>query len=384
MKSGQNSSRFTGPLKKNRILWHRKVHQKLEPPETKPVKEEISAEEHFGQLETVLQQGRQEYINLFKGCPEALVYTNIDGMIQYINNRFEELTGFSEEEIKGNSLVYCLKPGERAFFETDNRRAVETVIRGKRIPEIEVLVSRTFNQVDNRVAGMLFSFRDISSYQRERKVKRVLYRISQIAGSDIPLNEIYPLIHEQLGELIIATNFYVALAGFGGEEISFPYYTDEASGGDEIFINRYCSSQSIFHYIIKNNKPVFMDFQRYRKMLSYGYIEPWDVMTNTHLWLGVPMKVHQQVIGVIALQSYDNARLYSEKDIDLLEFVAQQLSAAIYRNALERKVINLKQKTEDAGKNDQVSEENKPVEMDDAHKRKEKIPVSDPAEDHFS
>ena len=78
-----------------------------------------------------------------------------------------------------------------------------------------------------------------------------------------------------------------------------------------------------------------MDFQRYRKMLSYGYIEPWDVMTNTHLWLAVPLKIEQKVIGVLALQSYDNARLYSEKDIDLLEFVAQQLSAAIFRKSIK-------------------------------------------------
>lgn len=110
---------------------------------------------------------------------------------------------------------------------------------------------------------------------------------------------------------------------------------DVFAGDNEIFIQRYCSSQSIFHYILKNAKPVLMDFQRYRKMLSYGYIEPWDVMTNTHLWLAVPIKDEQKVIGVLALQSYNNARLYSEKDIDLLEFVAQQLSAAILRKSIQ-------------------------------------------------
>jgi GAF domain-containing protein len=87
-----------------------------------------------------------------------------------------------------------------------------------------------------------------------------------------------------------------------------------------------------------------MDFQHYRKMLSYGYIQPWDVMTNTHLWLAVPLKVEQKVIGVLALQSYDNARLYSEKDIDLLEFIAQQLSTVIYRKEMEEILKSINQK----------------------------------------
>jgi GAF domain-containing protein len=73
-------------------------------------------------------------------------------------------------------------------------------------------------------------------------------------------------------------------------------------------------------------------------------------MTNTHLWLAVPLKIDEKIIGVIALQSYDNARLYSEKDIDLLEFVSQQLSAAIYKKKLKAKIINMEQEDKDKDK----------------------------------
>ncbi|HKK82989.1 MAG TPA: GAF domain-containing protein, partial [Atribacterota bacterium] len=78
---------------------------------------------------------------------------------------------------------------------------------------------------------------------------------------------------------------------------------------------------------------------------------PWDVMTNTHLWLAVPLKADEKIIGVIALQSYDNARLYSEKDIDLLEFVSQQLSAAIYRKALKEKIAKIEHHSEQVDSN---------------------------------
>jgi PAS domain S-box-containing protein len=311
----------------------------------------VVTDERVEKLKELYIQARQEYFNLFKHCPDALVYTDIDGIILTVNRCFENLTGFQKEELTNNSIVYCLRPEEKKYFETDNKDYFETSIASKDNYWIEVAVRRTVNQVDNRLAGIIYSFQEISQLQRERRIIQTLYHISQIANMGSALSEIYPIIHEQLGKIIDATNFYIALIGSEQGEIYFPYYTDEAAGDDEIFINRYCTSQSIFHYVLKVGKPVLMDFQRYRKMLSYGYIEPWDVMTNTHLWLAVPLKTDDKVIGVIALQSYDNARLYSEKDIDLLEFVSQQLSAAIYKKALKTKVTKMKQNLDQVNSN---------------------------------
>jgi len=43
--------------------------------------------------------------------------------------------------------------------------------------------------------------------------------------------------------------------------------------------------------------------------------------------------------------------LYSEKDVDLLEFVSQQLSAAIYKKALNAKITKIKHDLEQTGTN---------------------------------
>jgi len=344
---------------------YQKEYKKIKYPKTV-----LSEEEHLNKLKEAFQQGRQEYMNLFRECPEALVYTNIDGIVMKVNRYFENLTGFLEEEIKGDSIVYSLKPEDRAYFETDNSSYIETSISSRDGFRIEVSVNKSYNQTKNRLAGIMFSFREISHLRRERKIIQTLYHISQLANMDVSLSEIYSLIHEQLGQIIDATNFYIALMDNEKGELDFPYYTDEAAGDDEIFINRYCTSQSIFHYVLKIGKPVLMDFQRYRKMLSYGYIEPWDVMTNTHLWLAVPLKADEKIIGVIALQSYDNARLYSERDIDLLEFVSQQLSSAIYRKFLEGKLKHLSQEHKDSTDAGNLPITNRLIKVRDEEKRK--------------
>lgn len=345
-------------------------HKNINKDKKKAIEKEISSEDRLKKLEKSFLLRRQEFINLFRECPEALIYTNIDGIILYSNYCFELLTGYHEEELKGNSIIYCLKPEEKDYFETDNREYFETAIIGDNDTRIKVAVNKRFNQTGNRISGIIFSFRDVSENMRERKIKQILYHISQIAVSGIPLREMYPLVHEQLGQIIDTTNFYIALTDNEKGELNFPYYTDEAAGDDEIFINRYCTSQSIFHYVLKIGKPVLMDFQRYRKMLSYGYIEPWDVMTNTHLWLAVPLKVSQKVTGVIALQSYNNARLYSEKDIDLLEFVSQQLSSAIYRKFLEGKLKHLRKEQKDFADAGNIPITNRLIKFTDEEKKK--------------
>ncbi|GAJ24377.1 unnamed protein product, partial [marine sediment metagenome] len=42
----------------------------------------------FKKNEQALQRSRQEFIGLFKNSPEALVYTDMDGVVLEVNKRF--------------------------------------------------------------------------------------------------------------------------------------------------------------------------------------------------------------------------------------------------------------------------------------------------------
>lgn len=292
-------------------------------------------------IEQGLRQSRLEYMNLFKRCPEALAYTNIDGIILDVNHHFETMVGYSCEDIRGKSLVYLLHPDDASFFGDQRADSVEMLIHKKSQQKGVVMVKKRFSQVGQRIAGIIYLFRDISNEKHQQQVNEILYHISNAANSNLSLQELYPLIHEELSQLIDTTNFYIAMIDTQNNQLSFPYYRDEVTGEDDSIIARYATSNSIFHYIIRTGKPVLMDYPRYRKMLSYGYIQSWDVMTNTHLWMGVPLKIKNKVIGVIALQSYHDARLYSQSDINLLEFVSQQIAMALYRKQNEERLKQL-------------------------------------------
>jgi PAS domain-containing protein len=114
--------RKSSELPKNRAGQVIIKHKKKSNVRNKISSQNFSSEERMRKLEERYLQGRQEYLNLFREGPVALVYTDIDGIIWYVNRCFEELTGFSEEELKGKSLAYCLKPEEHSFLEANNGR----------------------------------------------------------------------------------------------------------------------------------------------------------------------------------------------------------------------------------------------------------------------
>ncbi|GAH78721.1 unnamed protein product, partial [marine sediment metagenome] len=63
--------------------------------------------------------------------------------------------------------------------------------------------------------------------------------------------------------------------------------------------------------------------------------------TEKSIWLGVPLKVEDKTIGAMAVQSYTNSKLYSEKDIKIMEFVSNQIATAIERKRMEEELKRL-------------------------------------------
>ena len=62
---------------------------------------------------------------------------------------------------------------------------------------------------------------------REGHEWRVLYRVAETAATAQDLQAFYRAMHTIVGELMDATNFYIALYDDERQRINFPYYVDE-------------------------------------------------------------------------------------------------------------------------------------------------------------
>src|SRR5699024_2154256 len=136
---------------------------------------------------------------------------------------------------------------------------------------------------------------------RERAEQRtaVLFAISELTNTSDDMTVFYQKLHQQIGKLIHADNFYVALLSNDKKFLHFPYFIDEALPSAE----RRRVGKGLTEYVIKNRESAFIDADIRQKLLKKNEIElGYGGAKLAKQWLGSPLMMNGQVFGVIAVQ----------------------------------------------------------------------------------
>lgn len=196
---------------------------------------------------------------------------------------------------------------------------------------INVLYLRSLVSVLFITSGILFS-KVMKKRERSETIQLILNKIAYAVNTTENLNELFKEIHQHLGKVVDTTNFYIALYNKEKDIIELPYYVDEK---DEI--TEFPPGKTLTAYVIKNDKPLLATIDVMQKLKEAGEIESMDSFSEeisvspAEVWLGTPLKIEDEVIGAIAVQSYTDASLYNEKDLDILKMVSGQVAIAIKR-----------------------------------------------------
>ena len=271
---------------------------------------------------------------------DSIIVTNLDFEIVYINKETERLYGYSKLELIGRTPQILNAEMESKKIQED----ILKFISSDKMWTGELLNKRkdgsTFNcelkisqLIDEQ--GKTFSYiiiqRDITERKQAEKIQAVLFQISQATTMSNNLEELLKIIHQQLGLLIDTTNFYVALYDKDTDLYSFPFYVDEFDKLEDYSSMKL--EKSLTDYVRRAGEPLLVNETLYQKLIKKGEIKL--VGTRSPIWLGVPLKTARGVIGVVTVQSYKEESLYSEKDLELLSFVSDNIALAIERKRAE-------------------------------------------------
>lgn len=169
---------------------------------------------------------------------------------------------------------------------------------------------------------------DITERKRAGQIQEVIYNISNAAISTDDLEELISLIHKELGTIIDATNFYIALYDQKTDTLTLPFLSDDK---DEI--KTFPASKTLTKYIIKTKKSLLINKKGMKELEKSGDVESYG--TDSEIWLGVPLKIEGIIIGVLAVQSYTDEFAYDKSDMEILEYVSDQVSISIERKRVE-------------------------------------------------
>lgn len=180
---------------------------------------------------------------------------------------------------------------------------------------------------------------EIAERQQAEVLQATLYQIAEITHSNMEFDEIYRSIHQSIGKLIDAGNFYIALYDPMENSIFLPYFIDEF---DDYMGRMLKSFKGLTEYIIKNNISLLASQAELRELARKGKINLFGAMPE--IWLGVPLRFKDEIFGAVVVQHYSNPNAYTEKDKKMLEFASDQIAGVLYRKRIADEKRELKEK----------------------------------------
>ena len=293
--------------------------------------------------------------HLYNSTPTAIAITSSSGIISMVNREFTNLFGFTSEEAINrniNDLVVPEELKEEALqidkLASKNKREVRQTVRvNKQGKKIYVSLIATTIVINNEVVANLGIYRDITAEKKNQTLQEVLYNISSAALKQYDIKEIYPIILHELNKIWDTNNFFIALYDKASETLSLPFFADEKDNFYEIPIKK-----TITGWVIKNNKSVLLKSKDLQVLDGSGDIEL--IGTPCKVWMGVPLRVEGDTIGVMCLQDYNDENKFSPEDLHVLDFIANQIAIALQRRMMLDNLILARQKAEEAAQSKQL------------------------------
>ena len=177
--------------------------------------------------------------------------------------------------------------------------------------------------VDGELRGRSWYFRDISEAAKSEKLQSALFRIAELTRESANLDALYLEVHSVVRGLMDAENFFIAEYDPAENVLRFPYFVDQFDAN----VTSMNPGHGLTAYVLRTGEPLLATPAVFERLAAQGEVE--SIGTPSIDWLGVPLKTGERTWGVIGIQTYVETTRYTERDRDVLMFVARHIAAAI-------------------------------------------------------
>ncbi len=179
--------------------------------------------------------------------------------------------------------------------------------------------------------------------EKAEKLQQALFSIASLKHGDLPLIELYRHIHKIIDKLLYAKNFLILLFDEENSELTCSYAVDEKDG-DHFQNTKIALGTGLSSYVIKTQQPQRLTPAIIEKLIIKGEDVGTYGASDFTSWLGAPMISTNMLHGLIVVQSYDEKIIYTDNDLNILNFFAQHVAGAIEAsiNTLQRRESQVK------------------------------------------
>jgi PAS domain S-box-containing protein len=291
--------------------------------------------------EIALLERDRQYNNLVNKAKVGVAIDDRAGNIVYFNDTFAELFGYQRQELsympfskiihqadidkmKGYHQRHIKGEGEEDRYELRGIRKDGTIIYN------EVNVDIILNK-NGDFQGTRIYLWDITDRKRNEILLNTMYQIAQSIHKTENTAELFEEIRHLLSHVMDTTNIFIALYHPDTDELTIPLSADS-----EDDIECYPAGKTLSKYVIKQGKALLLYEADMDILTTKGEIDM--VGKPSKVWLGSPLIYKSEISGVIVVQSYDNPDLYTQRDLEVLEFVSEEIASALKRKQMDEQL----------------------------------------------
>jgi two-component system, cell cycle sensor histidine kinase and response regulator CckA len=269
---------------------------------------------------------------------DGIIVTDPAGVILEWNPAAQRMFGYMRAEALGQNVEMLYRPGEgpaltkaiKAGMRSRGQWSGELKLRARDGTEREAeAIIIALRDGHGRTIGRVAVNRDITEQRRSERIRSATFLISEAANASGNPGELFRAIHDIVGELMPARNFYIALYDPATDTVGFPYFVDE----HDTFSEPKPLGKGLTEYVLRSGQTLLATPERALELERAGQVE--TIGTPSLDWLGVPLKVGDRTLGVLAVQSYSPGVRYGEHEKHILQFVSTQVAMAIDRKRVE-------------------------------------------------
>jgi PAS domain S-box-containing protein len=295
------------------------------------------------ETQEMIRQTEQLALAVINESPLGISIRDKNGTLLLYNEAWKKMwklkvDDLNKKRVKRNHLVF----DETDSYLGEHQQKVEEIYRQGGvyiIPELHLQrTDKWFSQSfyalmdeNHEVDRVVIITEDITDRKKDELTHRVLYEIANFANTAASLDDLFQETRKQLGRILDTTNIFIALYDEESGILTLPFMMDQRDHFSE-----FPAGKTLSGYVIKTGKPQLISERDAKKLTEEGIIESFG--TPSAVWMGAPLVVRNQIIGVIVLQSYDNENLYSAKDLELLSFVSSEIASAIDNKRAEEEI----------------------------------------------
>lgn len=300
-----------------------------------------------------LKDSEEKFFKAFMTSPDSININRVaDGMYMDVNEGFLKIMGYTREEVIGKTLVE-LNIWQNAV---DRQKLVKTLheknecigLESNFVAKNGVILHGLMSARIMDISGekcIISITRDITEKKKEEIYRQALYKISESAISTPDFDSLCKRIHLIVADLLPSSNLYIALYDAETEMFEYPYFVDEFDSPP----SPRKRMKGLTEIVIDTGETLLVDPNEFFELVEKGKVE--TIGAPSIDWLGAPLKINDEVIGAIVVQSYTEGVRYNNENKKILSFVSNQIAMALSQKRIQYELIKsnelLEQRVED-------------------------------------